>query len=70
MSEAQRQARNIRALPGTLADALASLRNNPQLLEQLPPLMMEAYFALKAEELTSTEKLTPAELCDHYARLY
>lgn len=70
MSEAQRQARNIRALPDTLADALASLRNNPQLLEQLPPLMMEAYFALKAEELNSTEKLTPAELCDHYARLY
>jgi len=25
---------------------------------------------VKAEELKSTQTMTPAELCDHYARLY
>jgi glutamine synthetase len=32
--------------------------------------LLDTYFALKTEELTLTEQLSPAELCEHYARLY
>lgn len=70
LSEEQRQARNIVVLPGSLGDALACLRESQALLEALPAPLLETYFALKAEELALTEKLSPAELCDHYARLY
>jgi len=70
LSEEQRQARNLVALPGSLSEALASLRDSEELFEQLPKLLLDAYFAVKAEELKSTQTMTPAELCDHYARLY
>lgn len=70
LTDEQREARNIIALPGTLGEALACLRQSKELFEALPKLMMDAYFAVKAQELKSTEPFTPAELCEHYARLY
>jgi len=70
LSEEQRQVRNIVALPGSLNDALVNLRDSKELIEQLPKLLLDAYFAVKAEELKSTETMSPIELCEHYARLY
>lgn len=70
LSEEQRQARGIVALPASLSRALDCLRNSEALIEALPSALLDTYFALKTEELTLTEQLSPADLCEHYARLY
>ncbi|MHC8300467.1 type I glutamate--ammonia ligase [Pseudomonas sp. ZS1P83] len=70
LNEEQRQARGIVALPASLAQALDCLRNSEALIEALPSALLDTYFALKTEELTLTERLSPAERCEHYARLY
>ncbi|RON47865.1 glutamine synthetase family protein [Pseudomonas frederiksbergensis] len=70
LNEEQRQARGIVALPASLAQALDCLRNSEALIEALPTALLDTYFALKTEELTLTEQLSPADLCEHYARLY
>jgi glutamine synthetase len=70
LNEEQRQARGIVALPASLSQALECLRNSEGLIEALPSALLDTYFALKTEELTLTEQLSPAELCEHYARLY
>ncbi|WP_260954822.1 glutamine synthetase family protein [Pseudomonas citri] len=70
LDEAQRQARGIIALPTTLAQALDCLRQSGALLEALPGPLVNTYFALKAQELALTEALSPAERCEHYARIY
>lgn len=70
LNEEQRQARGIVALPASLPQALDCLRNSEALIEALPKALLDSYFALKTEELTLTEQLSPADLCEHYARLY
>ncbi len=70
LNEEQRQARGIVALPASLAQALDCLHHSEALIEALPNALLDTYFALKSEELTLTEQLSPAELCEHYARLY
>lgn len=70
LNEEQRQARGIVALPGSLSQALKCLRNSEALIEALPSALLDTYFALKTEELRLTEQLSPADLCEHYARLY
>ncbi|MGE7966017.1 glutamine synthetase [Pseudomonas sp. NPDC089918] len=70
LNEEQRQARGIVALPASLSQALECLRNSEALIEALPSALLGTYFALKTEELRLTEQLSPAELCEHYARLY
>ncbi|PWE40034.1 glutamine synthetase family protein [Pseudomonas prosekii] len=70
LNEEQRQSRGIVALPASLTQALDRLRNSEALIEALPQALLDTYFALKTEELTLTEQLSPAELCEHYARLY
>ncbi|MGF6708961.1 glutamine synthetase [Pseudomonas frederiksbergensis] len=70
LNEEQRQARGIVALPASLSQALECLRNSEALIEALPSALLDTYFALKTEELTLTEQLSPADLCEHYARLY
>lgn len=70
LNEEQRQARGIVALPASLSRALDCLRNSEALIEALPSALLDTYFALKTEELTLTEQLSPADLCEHYARLY
>ncbi|TBN33692.1 glutamine synthetase family protein [Pseudomonas sp. BGI-2] len=70
LNEKQRHARGIVALPASLAQALECLRNSEALIEALPSALMDTYFALKTEEMTLTDQLSPAERCEHYARLY
>ena len=70
LNEEQRQARGIVALPASLSQALECLRNSEALIEALPSALLGTWFALKTEELRLTEQLSPAELCEHYARLY
>ncbi|WLI10433.1 MULTISPECIES: glutamine synthetase family protein [Pseudomonas] len=70
LNEEQRQARGIVALPGSLSQALECLRNSEALIEALPSALLDTWFALKTEELRLTEQLSPADLCEHYARLY
>ncbi|WP_460146497.1 type I glutamate--ammonia ligase [Pseudomonas sp. S2_A02] len=70
LNEEQRQARGIVALPASLSQALDCLRNSEALIEALPSALLDTYFAVKTEELTLTEQLSPADLCEHYARLY
>lgn len=70
LNEEQRQSRGIVALPASLTQALDCLRKSEALIEALPQALLDTYFALKTEELTLTEQLSPAELCEHYARLY
>ncbi|MGF6457318.1 glutamine synthetase [Pseudomonas frederiksbergensis] len=70
LNEEQRQARGIVALPASLSQALECLRNSEALIEALPSALLDTWFALKTEELTLTEQLSPADLCEHYARLY
>ncbi|UVL00723.1 glutamine synthetase family protein [Pseudomonas sp. B21-048] len=70
LNEEQRQARGIVALPASLSQALDCLRNSEALIEALPSALLDTWFALKTEELRLTEQLTPADLCEHYARLY
>ncbi|MFJ4194046.1 glutamine synthetase [Pseudomonas sp. NPDC089534] len=70
LNDEQRKERGIVALPGSLAQALDCLRNSQALALALPAPLLDTYFALKTEELALTEQLSPADLCEHYARLY
>jgi len=70
LSDEQRRARGIVALPDTLEQALASLREHYELFEALPKVMIDAYLAIKTQEQAATQRFSPTELCDHYARLY
>lgn len=70
LNDEQRKARGIVALPASLAQALDCLRRSEALVEALPSALLDTYFALKTEELALTEQLSPADLCEHYARLY
>ena len=70
LNDEQRKARGIVALPASLAQALDCLRRSEALVEALPSALLETFFALKTEELALTEQLSPADLCEHYARLY
>lgn len=70
LNDEQRQARGIIALPASLAQALDCLRNSGAFTAWLPKPLLDTYFALKTEELALTEQLSPADLCEHYARLY
>jgi glutamine synthetase len=70
LNDEQRKARGIVALPASLAQALDCLRNSGTFTEWLPKPLLDTYYALKTEELALTEQLSPADLCEHYARLY
>lgn len=70
LNDEQRQARGIIALPASLAQALDCLRNSGAFTAWLPKPLLDTYYALKTEELALTEQLSPADLCEHYARLY
>jgi len=70
LNDEQRKARGIVALPASLAQALDCLRDSTAFNEWLPKPLLDTYYALKTEELALTEQLSPADLCEHYARLY
>ncbi|MHA3737008.1 glutamine synthetase [Pseudomonas sp. Eth.TT006] len=70
LNDEQRKARGIVALPASLAQALDCLRDSAAFNQWLPKPLLDTYYALKTEELALTEQLSPADLCEHYARLY
>ncbi|MDR7057173.1 glutamine synthetase [Pseudomonas koreensis] len=70
LNDEQRKARGIVALPASLAQALDCLRDSAAFNEWIPKPLLDTYYALKTEELALTEQLSPADLCEHYARLY
>jgi len=70
LNDEQRKARGIVALPASLAQALDCLRDSAAFNQWLPKPLLDTYHALKTEELALTEQLSPADLCEHYARLY
>lgn len=70
LNDEQRKARGIVALPASLSQALDCLRDSAAFNEWLPKPLLDTYYALKTEELALTEQLSPADLCEHYARLY
>lgn len=70
LSTGQRLASGIVPLPGTLTQALECLSSNTELLQTLPPELLSTYFAVKQKEVSLTEHLTAADLCEHYGHLY
>ncbi|MCF5071242.1 glutamine synthetase, partial [Pseudomonas syringae] len=70
LNDEQRETRGIVALPASLSQALECLRRSEALSQALPAALLDTFYALKTEELALTEQLSPAELCEHYARLY
>lgn len=66
----ERARRGIEALPGSLEEALRLLADDHLLREQLPPALLDTYFAMKRQELALTRDLTDEEVCQRYASLY
>ncbi|SDI62582.1 glutamine synthetase family protein [Pseudomonas panipatensis] len=66
----ERARRGIEALPGSLEEALRLLADDRLLREQLPPALLDTYFAMKRQELALTRDLTDEEVCQRYASLY
>ncbi len=60
----------VGALPETLAEALQELDADDLLHGWLPPLMYEAYVAVKRSELEATAELDLGGRCERYARVY
>ncbi|MGE8412424.1 MAG: glutamine synthetase [Pseudomonas sp.] len=70
LSAEQRLASGIVPLPGNLPQALECLRDNRELRQLLPQPLLDTYFAVKQKEVSLTEHLNPAQLCEHYGHLY
>lgn len=60
----------VGGLPASLADALAELAADDAVRGSLPPLLYEAYVAVKRAELDAASELDLAELCRRYAAVY
>jgi len=70
LSAAEREALGIQALPGSLEEALQLLMDDHALCAQLPPALLQTYFAMKRQELALTRDLTDDQVCQRYASLY
>lgn len=70
MDAEQRDALGIRALPGSLTEALGELDRAEALGAQLPEALLATYRAVKCQELSNVAGLGNDALCDHYARIY
>ncbi|MBG6487185.1 glutamine synthetase [Pseudomonas aeruginosa] len=70
LSDEERQARGIQALPATLGDALDCLQRDETLCAELPKPLLDTYLAMKRHELALTAGLSDDDLCRHYAELY
>lgn len=57
-------------LPATLEGALAALAADERARGWMPPLMHEAYLAVKRSEIDAARSAEPAELCARYAGIY
>lgn len=70
LGEAERHARGIRALPGSLGEALARLSEDAAFCAELPKPLLATFLAMKRQELALTADLADEELCQRYAELY
>lgn len=70
LSVAQREALGIKALPGSLDEAQRLLMEDGELCNELPPALLETYFAMKRQELALTRELSEEQLCESYATFY
>ena len=66
LSDGERAARNIRRLPGTLAEALDRLEENAVLTEALGPLLTRSFLAVKRLEWESFSKQDVAYEVKHH----
>jgi glutamine synthetase len=57
-------------LPATLEGALAALAADERARSWMPPLLHDAYLAVKRSEIDAARSADPAELCARYARIY
>jgi glutamine synthetase len=60
-SDEEREARGIRRLPATLNEALDALEKDEVLTEALGPLLATSYVAVKRQESTYFQEMTPEE---------
>ena len=70
LSDAERAALGIVALPSSLTEALEALDADPLARAWLPPQMYESYVAVKRAEIDLAEALDPDELCRRYREAY
>ena len=70
LNEQQRQTKDILRLPENLTDALECLRNDKELFDLFPKVLMETYFAVKHQELSLTDEMDQSALCDYYTKIY
>jgi glutamine synthetase len=70
LGEAERAAHGVKALPGSLGEALSAIEADPVVGSWLSPELLEAYLAMKRFELAMVEELEPEELCSRYVDVY
>ncbi|MCJ1883960.1 glutamine synthetase family protein [Pseudomonas sp. LA21] len=70
LSAADRERLGIKALPGSLDEAQRLLMADDELCNELPPALLETYFAMKRQELALTRDLSEEQLCEAYATYY
>jgi glutamine synthetase len=70
LDRAESERYGVGALPGSLHDALAALAGDGVARAWLPPLMYDAYVAVKRAEIDAAAEIDLAELCGRYATIY
>ena len=70
MTEDERKAKEIRALPATLDAALDALLADDAARAWFTPTMVEAYSSVKRLEADNYNNATPEFMCERYARVY
>lgn len=70
LSDAERAALGIKALPASLTEALAALASDTEARSWMPSMMFEAFQSIKQAEIAAFENKTPDELCAVYSDIY
>jgi glutamine synthetase len=70
LGEEERAAYGVKALPGTLGEALSAIEADSVVGSWFSPELLEAYLATKRFELALVEDLEPADLCSRYVDVY
>lgn len=70
LDAAERERLGIRPLPGSLAEALRLMEEDPVVSGFLPPVMRQSWLAVKRKEIAMTEGLDDAAICARYLDAY
>jgi glutamine synthetase len=70
MSDEERKAKDIRALPTTLDAALDAFKSDDVARGWFTPTMVEAYTSVKRLEAKTYNETTPESMCERYSRVY